>query len=172
MYVAEILHVKGRTVHSIDVRAKVTEAIDRLVHHNVGSLLVCDMHSSSGHLSVTGILSERDVLRAMSSNPEGIAQLMVGDIMTNRLISVGPRDTVRHCMELMTEHRVRHLPVLDGDSLCGLVSIGDAVKAQVEDLVVENHNLHRYLQGESAMAVADCETDDPHRASREWLWLS
>lgn len=169
MIVSEILHVKGATVHSIDERAKVSEAIDRLIHYNVGSLLVCDMHGHGGGRAPVGIVSERDILRAMASGSENISQLLVGDIMTTGLISVTPRDSVRHVMELMTEHRIRHLPVMEGDALCGLISIGDVVKAMCEDLEAENDCLHRYLQGEAA---APGEPADIHRITREWLWLS
>ena len=141
MMLKDILRCKGTTVHTVAPTATLAEAIDRLVDHNVGSLLVCDGEA------IVGIVTERDILRACKGGKVGLDQLLVRDRMTGELVTASPTDKVADVMGLMTERRIRHLPVLEDDRLVGLISIGDVVKAQHNQLTVENHYLKTYIHG-------------------------
>jgi signal-transduction protein with cAMP-binding, CBS, and nucleotidyltransferase domain len=94
---------------------------------------------------MVGILSERDYARKIVLQGRSSATTPVRDIMTTDVISVGLGDTADHCMQLVTNRRIRHLPVLDGDAVLGVVSIGDLVKAVIEDQQVEIEQLQRYI---------------------------
>jgi len=116
-----ILRVKGRGAWWIAPTATVYEAIKEMSDKGVGALLVM----SKGRLE--GIISERDYARKVILKDRSSKQTSVRDIMTTDLVTVAPKNTVEECMRLMTEHRIRHLPVLDGDEVVGIVSIGDLV---------------------------------------------
>ncbi len=116
-----ILRVKGRGAWWIAPAATVYEAIKEMSDKGVGALLVM----SRGRLA--GIISERDYARKVILKDRSSKQTAVGDIMTTELVTVSPKNTVEECMRLMTEHRIRHLPVLDGDEVVGIISIGDLV---------------------------------------------
>ena len=119
--VAEILEEKGGDVLEIDAETSVLETVRRMVEMNVGSLLVTE----GGE--VTGIVTERDYLRRVTL--EGRThEASVREIMSSPLIVVTPESTVDECMALMTDRRIRHVPVVEGGRVVGLVSIGDLVK--------------------------------------------
>jgi CBS domain-containing protein len=136
-----VLREKGHQIWSISPTATVYEAIQRMADRSVGALLVM----SEGRLD--GIISERDYARKIILEDRSSKQTQVREIMTRDLITITPEDTVEECMRLMTEHRVRHLPVMEGDEVVGLVSIGDLVNwtitAQEETIV----HLESYIVG-------------------------
>lgn len=140
MNLRDILNQKGRDVFTVSPRAKLAGAVQVMVEHNVGSLVVCDNES------MVGILSERDILRAMAESGQALEQMLVGDRMTQKVITGDPNDDLNKIMGVMTQHRIRHLPVLENGRVYGLISIGDIVKAQHEQLARENHFLMSYIQ--------------------------
>ena len=137
----EILQSKGTDVHSISPKASINDVVTKLVAHNCGSLLVME----NGLL--VGIITERDILRCCASDDRALKDIPVSDKMTRRLVTASPADSVSDVMRLMTQNRVRHLPIVEGDELAGLISIGDAVKAQHDELSLENEHLKTYLHG-------------------------
>ena len=141
MRVYEILQSKGHTVHQILPSASLADAVERLVHFNCGSLLVSEAEL------IVGIITERDILKAIQSHRQDLSTLSVGDFMTRNLVTGHPSDDVGEIMGKMTTHRVRHLPIIDSGRLVGMISIGDVVKAQFDLLAVENHYLKVYIQG-------------------------
>jgi CBS domain-containing protein len=148
MQLQDILNRKGTTVHTIDPNATADDAVADLVRYNIGSLMVC--RESLEGLIVLGIITERDILRAQAAHRAPLEQLRVGQVMSSNLVTAAPTDRVEEAMRLMTEHRVRHLPIIDNGQLVGMISIGDVVKAQYDELVAENHHMRSYILGEGA----------------------
>lgn len=146
MILREILHGKGHVVHSIGASATLAEVVQKLVRHNCGSLVVYDSETNTSGRMV-GIITERDILRACASHPTGFGSLRVSQVMSADVVVGSPCDSVEDTMGLMTQMRIRHLPVVEDNSLVGLVSIGDIVKTQHDRLTMENHYLKSYLQG-------------------------
>jgi len=120
--VSEILEEKGRNVLEIEAEASVFEAVKRMVEANVGSLLVTEAGE------IAGIVTERDYLRRVTLEGRTDKETAVGEIMTSPLIVVTPETSIDECMAVMTDRRIRHLPVVDGGEVVGVVSIGDLVK--------------------------------------------
>lgn len=139
--VADILRTKGSAVHSIPSDATVYDAVKAMVAHNVGSLLVTD------GADVKGILTERDYLREIVLKGRTSRETHVREIMSPEVIVVEPDRTVEDCMAIMTERRIRHLPVVNGGKLVGLVSIGDLVKQRAAEREVEIRYLTDYITG-------------------------
>jgi CBS domain-containing protein len=146
MLLREIVCVKGTQVRSIGPTASCHDAVTELVRHNIGSLLVREV----GDSPVLGIITERDILRAQATHRESLEKLRVDVVMTRALITADVEDDIRVAMRLMTTHRIRHLPVIHEQTLFGIVSIGDIVKAHHDQLEVENHYMRSYIQGEGA----------------------
>ena len=136
---SEILAEKGHDVLRIEADAPVFEAVERMVEHNVGSLLVTE---DGG---VVGIVTERDYLRRVTLQGRTERNTAVGDIISSPLITVPPEMTVDECMALMTQRRIRHLPVADGSEIVGIVSIGDVVKFQSDRQRVEIKYLNDFI---------------------------
>ncbi len=143
MRLSDILAGKGNQVHSIRPMASLADVVQMLVHHNCGSLMVCEDASCTRML---GIITERDILRACAGG-QALHLTEVADCMTMDMVTGTPNDSVEDTMGLMTHHRIRHLPVLDGGELVGMISIGDIVKSQHDLLSMENHYLKSYLHG-------------------------
>ena len=137
--VAEILAEKGRGLQRIDADASILEAVEQMVEANVGSLLVTE----SGE--VTGIVTERDYLRRVVVEGRTDRETPVHEIMSSPLIVVTPQTSVDECMALMTNRRIRHLPVVDAGEVAGIVSIGDVVKFQSKQQSFEIQFLHDYI---------------------------
>ena len=139
--VAEILEDKGRSVLSIDQSATVFEAIKLMVERNVGSIIVTDKGS------IAGILTERDYLRRIVLKGRTSKTTHVTEVMSAKLICVDPGRPVDECMAIMTQQRIRHLPVMEGGELVGLVSIGDLVKSLSQEREIEIQYLTDYITG-------------------------
>ena len=137
--ISEILTEKGRRVLKIAADASVLEAVELMVEENVGSLLVTD----SG--DVTGIVTERDYLRRVALEGRTDAETSVREIMSSPLIVVTPETAIAECMALMTNKRIRHLPVVDAGEVAGIISIGDLVKFQSRQQGYEIQFLHDYI---------------------------
>lgn len=139
--VRQLLLAKGNKVHAISPEATVFEALERMAAHDVGALMVMQDDQ------LVGIFSERDYARKIILMGRISKDTRVGEVMTSDLITVTPETTVADCMNLMTDHRMRHLPVLEDGKLVGVISIGDVVKAiitQQEFMIAE---LESYIAG-------------------------
>jgi CBS domain-containing protein len=140
--IAQVLKGKAsNAVHSIGPDETVYEAVRRMSEHNVGALLVIDGGK------VVGIVTERDYARKMVLAGRSSRETPVSGIMTTDVLCAGPRQTTEECMAIMTQHRVRHLPVLDQDHLIGLVSIGDLVKDIISEQQFIIEQLEHYISG-------------------------
>jgi len=144
MMLQEILRNKGSNVFTIAPDATLEDVVQKLVGHNCGSLVVCEADErASGRLS--GIVTERDILKATAAHKQ-LDRVKVAEVMTRDVITGTPADSVEDTMGLMTENRIRHLPIVEDGRLQGLISIGDVVKAQHDQLTMENHYLKNYIQ--------------------------
>jgi CBS domain-containing protein len=141
MQLRDILLHKGRRVFSCSPDDTLPHAVGCLVEHNIGSLVVLDGEQ------MIGIITERDILQACESGGGSLAGRTVRDHMTIEPVIASLDDDIAYVMGIMTEQRIRHLPVVDGDELVGLVSIGDLVKAHHAEVSQENHYLKCYIQG-------------------------
>jgi CBS domain-containing protein len=139
--VNQLLHVKGSQIFSVLPTDSVLHAIELMATRNVGALLVM----SQGAL--LGVISERDYARKVILRNRLSSDTRVAEIMAASPTTVSPRDTVRHCMELMTAGRFRHLPVVDSGQVVGMLSIGDLVKAVIEEQQDQIAQLERYIAG-------------------------
>lgn len=142
MKIRDILQVKGSHVHSIEADRTVLDAVAALNAHRIGALLVRDAGGA-----VVGIISERDVLRECRHRSAELDRIPVAEAMTRDPIVCEPDDDVDHAMALVTQHRVRHLPVIDDSGVAGMISIGDLVKASLDAAEYENRYLKEYIQG-------------------------
>ena len=139
--VKHVLAKKGDAVHSISPDASVYEALQEMADRDVGALVVL-----AGD-DVIGLLSERDYARKVILKNKFSKETPLREIMSTQVVCVSLETTVESCMALMTEHRVRHLPVLEGGRLGGLISIGDVVKTIIEDLSFTIEELEHYISG-------------------------
>ncbi len=146
MTLREILQSKGALVFKIEPDASLDEAVQCLVKHNVGSLVVCDSMADSEQPPMIGIITERDILRMCAANRGALSEIAVSEAMSFPVTTAGPEDNIAHAMNLLTQRRIRHLPVENDGTLCGMISIGDLVKAHGEALSLENHYLKSYIQ--------------------------
>jgi CBS domain-containing protein len=140
--IGEILNHKGASVWSIRPEATVFEAIQLMAEKNIGALLVTDKNQR-----LVGILSERDYTRKVALRGKSSKQTAVKEILSGQVIHVSPTHTIEECMRLMTDHRVRHLPVLDKDRILGVVSIGDLVNWIISAQSTTIHQLQTYITG-------------------------
>lgn len=139
MRIADVLKNKGAAVVTINPDATVTELLAGLAKHNIGAMVVV------GHEGVVGIVSERDVVRELHTHGAAVLSRPVSKIMTSVVSTCSKSDTVDSLNSLMTENRVRHVPVLDDGRLIGIVSIGDVVKTRMEELEAEQAQLQSYI---------------------------
>jgi CBS domain-containing protein len=137
--VSEILGDKGHDVLRIDADASVLEAVKRMVEANIGSLLV----TKGGEIA--GIVTERDYLRRVALEGPTDEEVTVEEIMSSPLVVVTPETAIDECMALMTDRRIRHVPVVDGGEVVGIVSIGDLVKFKSKQQSFEIKYLTEYI---------------------------
>jgi CBS domain-containing protein len=139
--VSHLLRSKGPEFYFVGPTDSVLRAMEIMAEHEVGALLVMNLGS------LVGIISERDYARKVILKKRASHDTPVSDIMTAPAVTVTPQDTVHVCMQLMTEGRFRHLPVVDAGKVVGVVSIGDLVKAVMEEQSAHIEQLERYIAG-------------------------
>ena len=139
--VSEILRKKGTDVLKIEAAATVFDAIKRIVELNVGSILVTEGEQ------VVGIMTERDYLRKVAVHGRTSHDTTVGEIMSSPLVYVTPQTTIDESMAIMTDRRIRHLPVVEDDDVVGIISIGDVVKFQSNEQSFQIKYLTEYISG-------------------------
>jgi len=139
--VKDLFTIKNKTVWSIEPGASVYDAIVLMADKEIGALVVCEGNK------VVGIITERDYARKIVLQDKSSKETLVREIMTERVIYVNPEQTIEKCMALMTEKHIRHLPVLDGGSLYGIVSIGDVVRILIseKDFIIDQFT--KYVSG-------------------------
>ena len=135
----QVLAGKGSQVWSISPEATVLAGLTLMAEKNIGALLILENNRP------VGIMSERDYARKITLEGRSSRETKIRSIMTTRLVWVHSTDTVEHAMAVMTRERIRHLPVMDGDTVMGLVSIGDLVKAMIDQQQFTIEQLERYI---------------------------
>jgi CBS domain-containing protein len=140
--VAQLLKVKGTIIHSISPSASVLECLRLFADKGIGAALVMEGDK------LVGIFTERDYARKVALHGKSSRDLKVQDIMTAEVLWVDPERTNEECMAIMTEKRVRHLPVMEGGKVIGIISIGDLVKDIIAEQQVVIGHLERYIMGE------------------------
>ena len=138
---SQLLDTKGHAVHAVSPDASVIDAIRSMADNHIGALLVMEGQQ------LAGIVSERDYARKVILLGRSSATTAVRDIMSSPVMSLSPDSTVDEAMRLMTEHRIRHLPVVANERVTGLVSIGDLVKCVIEEQRHTIDELHSYISG-------------------------
>lgn len=132
MKVAEILKQKGQEVVSVRPDESIETLSHRLRLARIGAMVVLDDGDA-----LIGIISERDIVQGIAENGAACLGMTVASLMTRRLITCGPQDSVTGIARLMTENRIRHLPVVEGGKLVGLISVGDVVKSRLDEMSLE-----------------------------------
>ena len=140
MTIAAILSGKGREVVSVTAHQSVAEVVGLLADRRIGAVPVMD------GASVSGIFSERDVIHALKSHGAAALDLKIGDVMTTPAITVGPGEAAIGALSLMTRRRIRHLPVVEGGRVIGVVSIGDLVKYRIDRIEADAEAMRSYIQ--------------------------
>jgi len=140
--VRDILRAKGNRVWCVSPDATVFSALELMAEKNVGALVVLDGKN------LVGIFSERDYARKIILKGKASKETSVEEIMTSEVTTVRPGQSVDECMALMTERRIRHLPVFEGEKMAGLISIGDVVKAVISEREFMIQQLEHYITGE------------------------
>jgi CBS domain-containing protein len=141
MRIADVLRRKGSEVTVVEPSATVAELIATLAERNVGALPVCEGDR------LIGIVSERDVVRRLHQGGASVLDAVVSEIMTTDVVTCSPSDSAVDLASIMTTRRIRHLPVVVDGELCGIVSIGDVVKARIDLLEEEREQLQSYIVG-------------------------
>lgn len=142
MKIRDLLEGKGRAVEVVAASATLADAVARLARQRIGALV-----ASGDGREVEGILSERDVVRLLAADGADCLRRRVAEVMTTTVVTCGPDDDVISLMGLMTERRIRHVPVVDQGVLAGIVSIGDVVKSSVDQLERDRKELLDYVSG-------------------------
>lgn len=140
MYVETILQTKGSAVHTLADTGRLADAVAALNRHNIGALVIT---GTNGRL--VGILSERDIVRRLDKDPAGALDLTIAECMSRNIVTCTRDTTIADVMELMTRHRIRHMPVVEGDEMVGIISIGDVVKRKIEEAEQEAAALREYI---------------------------
>ena len=143
MRVANILTVKGDDVISVEPNTTIVEVAKVLKSKRIGAILVMEGGS------IAGIISERDIARGLPDYSEKILSMPVSDLMTKKVTTCTSDASIDEIMKMMTENRIRHLPVVDDGKLVGFISVGDVVKNRLEELVAEEDQLRSYVSGSS-----------------------
>jgi len=140
MTVSRILQQKGRELVTIGPSATLSDAVARLAQHRIGAIVVVD-----DHMAVEGIVSERDVVRLLGERGTEALSAPLETVMTRAVVTCTADETVPQIMERMTRGRFRHVPVVEGERLIGIISIGDVVKHRVEEMEREHAALRDYI---------------------------
>jgi CBS domain-containing protein len=140
--IASLLRTKGQFVATVSPETTVAAVVDDLGTYGIGALLV-----SSDGVAIAGIVSERDVVRALKARGTTALHMTVAEIMTVEVATCSPETDVDELMRTMTDRRIRHVPVVVGDELVGIVSIGDVVKHRIGELERENQAMADYVSG-------------------------
>lgn len=140
MRIRDVLAVKGSTVATIAPDRPVTELLAEMSAHNVGAMVVLGPDGE-----IAGIVSERDVVRRLHERGSELLRVPIAEIMTSDVVTCGPEDSVEGLTVLMTEHRIRHIPVVTEGELVGIVSIGDVVKSRIDQLKQDHDHLEAYI---------------------------
>lgn len=141
-FVSDVLKRKGRDVWTVSSDSTVYDALQEMADKNVGALMVIDGEN------LVGVFSERDYARKIILHGKASRDTLVKEIMSSEVFWVGPEQTIAGCMQLMTDKRIRHLPVLDEGRLVGVISIGDVVKAIISEQEFAIQQLEQYIIGE------------------------
>jgi CBS domain-containing protein len=149
--VEQLLNGKGRDVWTVSPDATVQEAIALMAERNIGAIVVV------AEREVLGILSERDCVRRVMLKGLSARDTRVGQVMSGAVRTVSLHDSVDHCMQQMTDRRIRHLPVIENGALVGMISVGDAVKAQLHDQAELISGLESYIHGSSVSVYPSAE---------------
>ena len=150
MVLQDILRAKGTEVQTVEPHTTLDDVVQQLVRRNIGSVVVIRPNGRPGPPRPVGIITERDVLRSLAEHKSWCLDLSVSDVMSPDLITAAPSERLEEGMRKMTNHRVRHLPIVDQGRLQGIISIGDIVKAHHDELVMENHCMKSYIRGDEA----------------------
>lgn len=142
--VKDMLDAKGREIWSIDSSSSVFKAIETMAEMEVGALPVLD-----GDHQLAGIISERDYARKVILKNKGSRDTTVADIMTRNVVVVSEATTVDECMALMSQRKIRHLPVMDGSELAGMITVGDLLKSIIDEQTSAIEELESYIKGET-----------------------
>ena len=140
MKLAELIKGKHKDIIKIGANSTIAEAASTIASNRIGALLV---EGEGGEIE--GILSERDIVRGLSQHGADLRDVKVAELMTADLIRCSPDDSVNEAMAMMTDRRIRHLPVFEGDELVGLISIGDLVKCRMMEVQTEAEALRQYI---------------------------
>lgn len=139
MRIADLLRTKGSEVASVPPKVSVSGLLEDLNRHNVGAMVVLDGDR------LIGIVSERDVVRRLNERGAELLTAPVSEIMTTKVVTCGPNEMVDSLAAIMTERRIRHMPVVEDGKLIGIVSIGDVVKSRIEQLESDREQLESYI---------------------------
>jgi CBS domain-containing protein len=139
--VSDLIKRKGSAVASAPPDTTVATLLDLLAEHRIGAVVV----STDGG-AVTGIVSERDVVRKLRTAGAALLDAPISELMTSDVVVSAPSDTVEDLMRLMTERRIRHVPVVDRGRMAGIISIGDVVKSRIDELEADRNHLIDYIQ--------------------------
>ena len=142
MNVETILRAKGSEVATIRPDETVGAAVKALISRNIGALVVTEDGERVG-----GIISERDIVHALTNHGANLLSLKIAEVMTRRVITCEPSDTIEKLMAEMTNRRIRHFPVVQDGRLCGIVSIGDVVKNRLDEVEYEARSLRSFIAG-------------------------
>lgn len=140
MYVRDILKTKGNDIIAVSASDPISAVLSLMADKQIGAVLV---KSDGG--AIAGIISERDIVRAMKSHGESIFSKSVGDLMTTEVVTCSSMDSIAAIMGMMTSKRFRHVPVVDDGELVGVISIGDVVKSRIEEAEAEAEALRKYI---------------------------
>ncbi|CAK0761698.1 CBS domain protein [Gammaproteobacteria bacterium] len=140
MYINDILMEKGNEVHSVDSRQQVRDAVMIMAKHDVGAVVVMEENQ------IKGILTKRDILSSLNQKGNVTVDYQVIDLMSNNVITCIPDDSTEHALHVMNRHQIRYLLVIEEGKLCGIVSMGDVMRASINAYQFENRLLKRYIQ--------------------------
>ena len=139
MHVADILRAKGTKVITVPPDQSIAHCAQRLRAERIGAMIV-----SANGASIDGIISERDIVHGLAEHGAEVTAMTVADLMTKNVVTCSPDDTISHVSHVMTQRRIRHLPVLADQKLKGIVSVGDVVKYRMDELELEANVLRDY----------------------------